>query len=64
MNSCEVVEAEDRKVWNSSRKMLMGWEYFDDDGGRQMLKTVSVEEGSLSVTDEHKIRKLCSYKMG
>ena len=33
----------------------MGWEYLDDDGGWYMLKTVSVEEGSLSVTDEHSI---------
>ena len=24
MNSCGVVAAEDRKVWNSSRKTLMG----------------------------------------
>ena len=31
----------------------MGWEYLDDVGGRQMLKIVIVEEGSLSVTDEH-----------
>ena len=53
MNSCEIVAAEDRKVWNSSRKTLMGCEYLDDDGGRPMLKMVSVEEGSLSVTDEY-----------
>ena len=39
MNSCGVVSAEDRKVWNSSRKILMDGEYLDDDDGRLMLKT-------------------------
>ena len=34
MNSGWVVAAEDRKVWNSSRKTLMGWAYLDDVGGR------------------------------
>ena len=34
MNSCGVVVAVNRKVWNSSRKTLMGVEYLDDVRGR------------------------------
>ena len=44
MNSCGVVAAEYRKVWNSSRKTLMSLEDLDDDGGRQMLKTVAMTD--------------------
>ena len=33
MNSCGEVVAEDRKMWNSSRQTLMGWEYTADAGG-------------------------------
>ena len=38
MNSCGLVAAEDRKVWNSSRKTLMCCVYLDDVAGDRCFK--------------------------
>ena len=43
-NSWGVVAADDRKISNSSRKVLKGLAYLDVDGGWYILKTVRVEE--------------------
>ena len=44
--------ADERKVWNSSRKIPKAVVYLEVEGGWYMLKTVRVEEGSLIVIDE------------
>ena len=52
-NSWGVVAAKPRNEVNSSKNFPSEVEYFDDDGGRYMLKMVSFVRGSFRVTDEH-----------
>ena len=48
-----MVAADERKVWNSSRKVPKAVVYLEVFGGWYMLKTVRVEEGSLRVIEEY-----------
>ncbi len=49
---CGMVAAEPRKDANSSRNFERGAECFEENGGRQILKIVSLVEGSFRVTEE------------